>query len=82
MPEILLQRAGNWFVGSGIQEETGGVARYYRSDLERNARVSTEITGYAAGALTYLHSRTGDPRYLEAAVSAARFLTASAWDAE
>jgi hypothetical protein len=55
------------------------VARYYRLDLDRNQPVSTEITGYAASTLIYLHSLTGDERYLERALAAARFLT-SAWD--
>jgi hypothetical protein len=79
--EISLQRAGRWFLQSGIQESSGGVARYYRSDLEKNARVSTEITGYAVSALLYLHQRTGAVEYLEGALRAARFLTRIAWDA-
>src|SRR5260370_41775625 len=75
-----LTSAGAWFLPSGIQEESGGVARYYRSDLGQNARVSTEITGYAVSALLYLHQRTGQAEYLEAAMRAARFLTHVAWD--
>lgn len=75
-----LELAGGWFVNSGIQELVGGVARYYRSDLSRNAPVSTEITGYAASALLYLHGRTGNPRYLEKALEGGRFLTRVAWD--
>ena len=55
------------------------MARYYRADLGRNAPVSTEITGYAVSAFAYLHSVTHDERYLERAVSAARFLTRIAW---
>jgi len=53
---LLLQktRAGEWFLRSGIQESNGGVARYHRTDLGRNAPVSTEITGYALSALVYL----------------------------
>jgi hypothetical protein len=78
-PQFL--RAGEWFLRSGIQFPNGGVARYYRVDLERNNPVSTEITGYAASAFVYLHSVTGDPQYLERAVVAARFLTRTAWDA-
>jgi len=74
-------RAGEWFVRSGIQLPNGGVARYYRTDLERNHAVSTEITGYAASALVYLHSLTRDKRYLDRATAAARFLTRTAWDA-
>ncbi|MGH9647519.1 MAG: hypothetical protein ACRD4E_11970 [Bryobacteraceae bacterium] len=65
---------------SGIQNPHGGVARYYRSDSATNAPVSTEITGYAASTLTYLHSRTGKQEYLDAAVRAARYLTDRAWD--
>ncbi len=76
----MLDRAGAWFLNSGIQEPEGGVARYYRSDLGANARVSTEITGYAASFLAYAHRRTGDAAYLDAALRAARFLTRHAWD--
>lgn len=78
---LRLSRAGEWFLRSGIQEPNGGVARYYREDLERNHPVSTEITGYAAGAFVWLHSLTEDERYLDRAAAAARFLTRAAWDA-
>ncbi|MDP8981310.1 MAG: hypothetical protein M3O35_12055 [Acidobacteriota bacterium] len=74
-----LNRAGAWFLRSGIQEPNGGVARYYRSDLGRNARVSTEISGYAVSALLYLFERTGNAEYREAALRAARFLARTAW---
>lgn len=74
-----MERAGNWFLHSGIQERNGGVARYYRSDLKQNARVSTEITGYTVSALLYLHQRLGDSAYREAALRAASFLTRKAW---
>jgi hypothetical protein len=77
----LIEQAGHWFLDSGIQESSGGVARYYRSDLGANAGVSTEITGYAVSALLYLHQRTGQPQYLEAGLRAARFLANTAWDA-
>jgi len=76
----LIEAAGRWFLHSGIQEASGGVARYYRSDLGQNARVSTEITGYAVSTLLFLHERTGDAAYLEAGLRAARFLTRVAWD--
>jgi hypothetical protein len=75
-----LSRAGEWFLHSGIQQSNGGVARYYRTDLERNHPVSTEITGYAASTFVYLHAVTRDARYLDRAVAAARFLTRTAWD--
>lgn len=77
-----LQLAGSWLLRSGIQAPTGGVARYYRTDLARNAPVSTEITGYAASALLYLHARTGEARYREQALGAGHFLTRLAWDRE
>ncbi len=58
------------------------MARFYRSDAGKNAPVSTEITGYAVSALLFLHQRTGQAEYLEAALRGARFLTRTAWDAE
>ena len=79
IPQI--QRAGKWFVQSGIQEAGGGVARYYRADRQCHHRISTEITGYAVGALVYLHSLTGEDVYLERAAMAAGFLAETAWDA-
>ena len=75
-----LDRAGAWFINSGIQEPSGGVARYYRSDLHQNAAISTEITGYAVSVLAYLFERTGEEQYRDAALRAARFLTRIAWD--
>lgn len=60
---------------SGIQDSSGGVARYYRSDTRANAGVSNEITGYAASALIYL-GETG------AAVRAAHFLSQRAWESD
>ena len=79
--DTVIQAAGRWFLHSGIQEPGGGVARYYRSDLGQNARVSTEITGYAVTTLLFLHQRTQEAAYLDAALRAARFLTRTAWDA-
>lgn len=65
---------------SGIQEPSGGVARYYRLDRGANLAVSNEITGYAASALAYLYSITGNTAFREAAIRAARFLHDQAWD--
>ena len=73
--------AGRWFLASGIQEPSGGLARYYRSDTCRNAAISNEITAYGVSALVYLHARTGAAEHLEAARRAAAFLTRIAWDA-
>ena len=56
------------------------MARYYDADTGQDRPVSTEITGYAAGALVYLHALTGDQRYLDIrALAAARFLVRDAW---
>ena len=78
--EVVQQRAGAWLLKSGIQEPAGGVARYYRAAAHANLPVSSEITGYAASALAYLHSRTGEQAYLNAAIRTASFLTDTAWD--
>lgn len=75
-----LERAGRWFLLSGIQEADGGVARYYLAESDRNAPISTEITGYAASVLVWLYDQTGDSAYLDAAIRAARYLTRTAWD--
>ena len=77
-----LERAGSWFLHSGIQEKNGGTARYYRSGPANNATISTEITGYACGVYLYLYDKSGDRAYRDAAVRAARFLADKAWDAK
>jgi hypothetical protein len=79
---FLLARAGRWLLDSGIQEPSGGVARFYRSEIGRNKPVSAEITGYAASALAYLFQITGDEEYLERARKTARFLVDRAWNAD
>jgi hypothetical protein len=76
-----LSRAGEWFLRSGIQEPSGGVARFYRSDLGCNHAVSTEITAYTLSALVYLHKLTGEERYLHRAIVTGQFLAGTAWDA-
>ena len=76
---LTLIRAGQWFLRSGIQEAHGGVARYHYIAENRNARTSTEITGYAVSALMELHERTANPAYLEAALRAGDLLC-RAWD--
>ena len=75
-----LARAGRWLLDSGIQEPSGGVARFYRSEIGRNKPVSAEITGYAASALAYLFQITGEEEFLERARKTARFLIDRAWD--
>jgi len=55
------------------------VARYYRSDTRRNARVSTEITGYAISTFLFLYRRTQNSDYRQAAIAAGQFLIRTAW---
>jgi hypothetical protein len=76
-----LAAAGRWLLHSGIQETSGGFARYYDAASRKNRAVSTEISGYAASALVYLLHVTGDEAYLAHARKTARFLV-SAWDEE
>jgi hypothetical protein len=77
----MFQRAYAWLLRSGIQEPSGGVARYYRADTGKNAPISSEITGYAASALFHLHPLACDTT-LDAALAAARYLTRQAWCAQ
>ncbi len=78
--DTTLARAASWFLDSGIQDDTGGVARYYLCDSCRNAPVSTEITGYAVSIHLYLWEKTGDARFLKAAERAAHYLLHHAWN--
>ncbi len=73
-------RAAGWLLESGIQCSSGGVARFYRSDVREFRAISTEITGYTAAALVWLYRVSGDSRSLEAAIRAGRYLTREAWN--
>jgi hypothetical protein len=75
-----LARAARWFLHSGIQESSGGFARFYRSEIQKNMPVSTEISGYAAHALIFLYRTTKEEQYLAAARRTAAFLVDRAWD--
>ena len=75
-----LARAGQWFLGSGIQERSGGVARFYQAEFKKNRPVSAEITGYTASALVYLFRVSGDEAYLTRAQQTTSFLIDYAWD--
>jgi hypothetical protein len=74
------ERAGRWFLNSGIQEPSGGVARFYLADSRKNKPVSTEITGYVASALAFLHNVEGGSVYRDRAILTAGFLADHAWD--
>ncbi len=74
------ERAGRWFLEAGIQEPSGGVARFYLADTHKNKPVSTEITGYVAGALAFLHACGAGDEFAERARHTAHFLADHAWD--
>jgi hypothetical protein len=80
LSDFSLARAGHWFLYSGIQEPCGGFARFYRSEIQKNLPVSTEISGYAAKALVFLYRTTKDSKYLDAARRTTDFLVNQAWD--
>ncbi|HVW10116.1 MAG TPA: hypothetical protein VHC90_16115 [Bryobacteraceae bacterium] len=80
MSAFSLARAGRWFLQSGIQEPSGGFSRYYRSEIQKNLPVSTEISAYAAKALLFLYRTTGEREYLDAARNTISFLINQAWD--
>jgi hypothetical protein len=74
-----LAPAGRWLIHSGIQEPSGGFARYFNAETRKNRAISTEITGYALSALVYLFKTTHDEIYLDRARKTAAFLVA-AWN--
>jgi hypothetical protein len=73
--DSVLARAGAWFSHSGIQEPSGGVARYYCTDLAENHPISSEITGYAVSAFLFFEQPAR-------ALAAARFLACQAWNGD
>ena len=80
MSDFSLARAGQWFLSSGIQEPSGGYSRFYRSEIQQNLPVSTEISAYAAKGLLFLYQTTGEARYLDAALHTTHFLVNETWD--
>jgi hypothetical protein len=79
---VVADAAERWFLRSGIQTDSGGVARYYRQDTREYAPISSEISGYFATTLFMLHDLSGSEKALEAAMRAADFLADAAWDKE
>lgn len=68
-------RALAWMRSSGIQESSGGVARYHLLTEGRNLPVSTEITGYFVSAMVWGGCH-------EEAYRAADWLVGTAWQPE
>jgi hypothetical protein len=69
-----------WLITSGIQSESGGVARYYLADDRRYRNTSTVNTGYFISALLKTNE-SGEKELLDHAVKAGRFLVEQAFDA-
>ena len=76
---LSLAPAARWLLDSGIQEPSGGCARFYDAATAKSRAISTEISGYLASALVYLFRVTGDEAYLAGARKTAGFLV-NAWD--
>ncbi len=75
-------RAGlMWLATSGIQAESGGMARYYEADAGRYKNVSTEITAYGLQGYLYL-PLPGQTGLLSNALRAGQFLCYDAGRAE
>jgi len=68
-----------WLITSGIQNESGGVARYYLSDGRCYRNTSTVNTGYFVSALLKTNEN-GEKELLDHAMKAGRFLVEQAFD--
>jgi len=68
-----------WLLTSGIQDESGGVARYYLTDDRSYRSVSTVTTGYYISAMLKANE-TGEAEPLEHALKSGRFLVEQAFD--
>ncbi len=68
-----------WLIRSGIQDESGGVARYYRAHEREYKTISTGITAFFISALVRLHWSKGEPPP-GPAIRAGHFLIEHAFD--
>src|SRR5512134_2583842 len=68
-----------WLTGSGIQDKSGGVARYYCADVGEYREVAVGTTGSFISALLKLHWWEGEP-VPGVALRAGHFLTKHAFD--
>jgi hypothetical protein len=69
-----------WLLTSGIQDESGGVARYYAADDRTYQNISTVTTGYYISAMLKANEN-GETEPLERALRSGRFLVDRAFDA-
>ena len=78
------RRAAAWLMESGAQIQSadasidGGFVSWYDAETQSYPYVYSEITGYALTMLTVMHRRTGEAKYLDRAVQAARWLMRTA----
>lgn len=71
------EAAIQWLLSSGIQQPSGGVARYYRADTRSYRDVSTELTGYFLSAVVRQGPESALPHQ---ALHAGRFLIGEGFD--
>ncbi len=71
--------AFRWLLTSGIQDEQGGVARFYRSDTREYQGISPEITAYYISTLAKSEI-DDDGAILERALKSGRFLMENVFD--
>lgn len=69
-----------WLLTSGIQDESGGVARYYKTDERSYRNISTLTTGFYISALLKANEN-GETEPLDRALKSGRFLVDRAFDA-
>jgi hypothetical protein len=74
-----MHSALRWLTVSGIQDDSGGVFRYFEADKRKYRKISTETTGYFINALLWSR-RFGDKEPAEPATRAGRFLLERAFD--
>lgn len=68
-----------WLLTSGIQDESGGVARYYQTDDRSYRNISTVTTGYYISAMLKANEN-GETEPLDRALKSGRFLVERAFD--
>lgn len=79
-----IDAAGLWLTDSGVQvvspnpDHAGGFVSWYEQDTGEMPYVYSEITGYLATMMSFMHDLSGEARYLNAAVKAAEWLNRTA----
>lgn len=75
----VIDKAVNWLLESGIQNDRGGVFAWYNADKKEYSFVYSEITGYAITLYLYLYKIKKDIVFLEKAKKCADWLINNAF---